>query len=218
MGNARARRIPARLIEGEDYQLRYERVAGIDVAEAKADVCTRLPPAVEGARRASRVEEAGAAAGEILALAGRLLADGVELVVMESTSDYWRIWFYLLEGAGLTVQLVNSRQARQLAGRPKTDRLDAQWIARLGRDGPAAPVVRAAAGDPRAAGPDQDPAAAGQGPHPGVAAAGETARGRPGQAVVGGALAGPDENGPRHPGGHRCRRARPESPGGHDAR
>ena len=135
MGSARARRIPARLIEDEDYQLRYERVAGIDVAKAKADVCTRLPAAAGGARRASRVEEVGAAAGEILALAGRLLSDGVELVVMESTSDYWRIWFYLLEGAGLAVQLVNSRQARQLAGRPKTDQKDAQWIARLAEMG-----------------------------------------------------------------------------------
>ena len=27
-----------------------------------------------------------------MALAGRLLADGVELAVMEATSDYWRIW------------------------------------------------------------------------------------------------------------------------------
>src|SRR6516162_8395217 len=39
--------------------------------------------------------------------------------------------FYVLEAAGLNVQLVNSSHARQLAGRPKTDRLDAQWIARL---------------------------------------------------------------------------------------
>jgi hypothetical protein len=29
------------------------------------------------------------------------------------------------------VQLVNAAQARQLAGRPKTDRLDARWLARL---------------------------------------------------------------------------------------
>jgi hypothetical protein len=57
VGHARARRIPARLVEDEDYQLRYERVAGIDVAKAKADVCTRLPPAREGGRRMSRVEE-----------------------------------------------------------------------------------------------------------------------------------------------------------------
>jgi hypothetical protein len=38
------------------------------------------------------VEEVPAQAREILDLAGRLIADGVELVVMESTSDYWRIW------------------------------------------------------------------------------------------------------------------------------
>ena len=54
---------------------------------------------------------------------------------MEATSDYWRIWYYLLEGAGLSVQLANPSQARQLAGRPKTDRLDAQWIARLAEMG-----------------------------------------------------------------------------------
>ena len=135
MGHARARKIPAQLVEDEDYQLRHERVAGIDIAKAKADVCTRLPPAREGGRRASRVEEVPARAAEILALAARLLADGVELVVMESTSDYWRIWLYLLEGAGLNVQLVNSRQSRQLAGRPKTDQKDAQWIARLAEMG-----------------------------------------------------------------------------------
>ena len=135
MGNARARKIPAQLIEDEQYQLRYERVAGIDVAKAKADVCTRLPPARDGGRRTSRVEEVPAQARDIMDLAARLAADGVALVVMESTSDYWRIWFYLLEAAGLNVQLVNSSHARQLAGRPKTDRLDAQWIARLAEMG-----------------------------------------------------------------------------------
>ena len=76
-----------------------------------------------------------ATAAAIWALAARLLANRVELVVMEATSDYWRIWYYLLEGAGLSVQLANPSQARQLAGRPKTDRLDAQWIARLAEMG-----------------------------------------------------------------------------------
>ena len=47
----------------------------------------------------------------------------------------WKGPFYLLEAAGLTVQLVNPAHARQLAGRPKTDRLDAQWIARLAEMG-----------------------------------------------------------------------------------
>ncbi|HEY6791751.1 MAG TPA: IS110 family transposase [Trebonia sp.] len=135
MGHARKRKIPAQLVEDEDYQLRHERVAGIDVAKAKADVCTRLPPAGEGGRRRSRVEEVPATARGILDLGARLLGDGVEVVVMESTSDYWRIWYYLLESLGLAVQLVNPSHARQLAGRPKTDRLDCQWIARLAEMG-----------------------------------------------------------------------------------
>ena len=85
MGNARARKVPAQLVEDEDYQLRHERVAGIDIAKAKADVCTRVLPARDGGRRASRVEEVPARAREILELAARLASDGVELVVMEST-------------------------------------------------------------------------------------------------------------------------------------
>jgi hypothetical protein len=88
VGHARARKVPAQLVEDEDYQLRHEKVAGIDIAKAKGDVCTRLPPAAGGGRRRSRVEEAiPARAADILELGARLLADGVELVVMESTSD-----------------------------------------------------------------------------------------------------------------------------------
>jgi transposase len=37
----------------------------------------------------------------------------------------------VLEACGLAVQLVNASQARNLPGRPKTDKLDAQWLARL---------------------------------------------------------------------------------------
>ena len=52
-------------------------------------------------------------------------------MTLEVTSDYWRIWFFVLEACGLAVQLVNAAQARNLPGRPKTDKLDAQWLARL---------------------------------------------------------------------------------------
>ena len=123
----RKKKIGAQLVEDEEYQLRYERVAGIDVAKGKADVCTRLPPAREGGRRMSRTEEVTATVAAVTALAVRLLADGVDLVSMESTSDYWRIWFYVLEAAGLNVQLVNSSHARQLAGRPKTGWTPSGW-------------------------------------------------------------------------------------------
>ena len=53
------------------------------------------------------------------------------MVTLESTSDYWRIWFFVLEACGLAVQLVNASQAKNLPGRPKTDKLDAMWLARL---------------------------------------------------------------------------------------
>jgi transposase len=41
--------------------------------------------------------------------------------------DYWRIWFYVLEAAGLAVQLVNAAQARNLPGRPKTHWTRCGW-------------------------------------------------------------------------------------------
>jgi transposase len=64
-------------------------------------------------------------------LAAELKALGVQMVSMEATSDYWRVWFVVLEEAGLAEQLVSSSQARNLPGRPKTDKGDARWIARL---------------------------------------------------------------------------------------
>jgi transposase len=45
--------------------------------------------------------------------------DGIEVVTLESTSGYWRIWFFVLEACGLAVQLVNASQARNLPGRPR---------------------------------------------------------------------------------------------------
>ena len=53
----RKKKIPAQLVEDEGYQLRHERVAGVDIAKDKGDVSVRLPPAGEGGRRRSRVEE-----------------------------------------------------------------------------------------------------------------------------------------------------------------
>ena len=75
---------------------------------------------------------------------GQAIADGVELVVMESTSDYWRIWFYLLESAGLAVQPVNS-SPRPAAGPLAEDGPARRPVDRAaGGDGPAAAVVGAA--------------------------------------------------------------------------
>src|SRR5690349_15620459 len=94
-------------------------------------VCTRTPhPSRPGSRRAT-VWTVRARTGTVRALGRRLRKDGIEIVTLESTSDYWRIWFFVLEACGLAVQLVSAAQAKNLPGRPKTDKLDAQWLARL---------------------------------------------------------------------------------------
>ena len=125
------KRMSAQVVEDEDYQLRYEIAAGIDVAKESAVVCVRMPPAAGRKHRTSHLQAVPATVPAIGELAAELKAAGVQMVSMEATSDYWRVWFAGLEEAGLAVQLVNSSQARNLPGRPKTDKEDARWIARL---------------------------------------------------------------------------------------
>ena len=57
------------------------------------------------------------------------MADGSP--VTPDTSDYWRIWYYLAEAAGLEVWLVNARDVKHLPGRSKSDRLDCVWLCKL---------------------------------------------------------------------------------------
>jgi transposase len=118
------------VIEDEEHQRVFERVAAIDVAKASGMVCVRLPGR-DGRPRASKVWEVPAVTSAVTELGRRLLSDRVQMVTLEATSDYWRIFYYLLEALGLAVQLVSPAQARQLKGRPKTDKHDAMWLARL---------------------------------------------------------------------------------------
>jgi transposase len=119
------------VIDDEEHERVHERVAAVDVAKDTGMVCTRLPhPARPGARQ-STVWTVRARTGAIRTLGRQLARNGIEVVTLESTSDYWRIWFFVLEACGLAVQLVNAAQAKNLPGRPKTDKLDAQWLARL---------------------------------------------------------------------------------------
>jgi transposase len=71
---------------------------------------------------------------QILALREHLVFEGVTLVVMEATSDYWKPFFYVLEGGPFEVMLVNAGQVKGVPGR-KTDVNDAQWLAQLGAHG-----------------------------------------------------------------------------------
>jgi len=118
-------------IEDEDHEQVVERVAAVDVAKASGMVCTRVPHESKVGRRVTKVWQVDATTNAIIELGEHLAALGVERVTVESTSDYWRGFYYLLEAAGLRVQLVNAREVKNVPGRPKTDKLDAVWLAKL---------------------------------------------------------------------------------------
>jgi transposase len=120
-------------IPDAEHELVIERVVAIDVAKAAGKVCVRLPG--KTGRRFSRVWDVPARTGAVTELGEQLLELGIEKVTVESTSDYWRIWYYLLEAARLKVDLVNARDVKNVPGRPKTDKLDAVWLAKLTEKG-----------------------------------------------------------------------------------
>src|SRR6187551_1771741 len=120
-------------IPDAEHELVIERVAAVDVAKASGKVCVRVPG--RAGRRVSRVWDVAATTAAVTELAEDLVELGVERVTVESTSDYWRIWYYLLEAAGLEVQLVNARDVKHVPGRAKTDKLDAVWLAKLTEKG-----------------------------------------------------------------------------------
>jgi transposase len=125
---ARAKREPQEILDEEHEQV-LQRVCAIDVAKGFGQVCVRVPR-TDG-RRASRVFPVDATTGEVLKLGETLLQQNIEMVTLESTSDYWRIFYYLLEASGLRVQLVNARDVKNVPGRPKSDTHDCVWLAKL---------------------------------------------------------------------------------------
>jgi transposase len=115
----------------QDEEEIIERVAGLDVGKAEVVCCVRVPDRARPGRRAQEVRRFTTMTGALLECADWLRELGIRRVVMESTSDYWRPVFYVLEASGLDPWLVNARSVKHLPGRPKTDRLDAAWLARL---------------------------------------------------------------------------------------
>lgn len=101
-------------------------VAGVDVAKAHLDVHLPGGPA-------RRVANDPGGHAELIALLGPA---GVTLVVMEATGDYQRLAAAAVYAAGFDVAVVNPRQVRDFArasGRlAKTDRIDAETLARFG--------------------------------------------------------------------------------------
>jgi transposase len=102
-------------------------VAGIDLGSERHWVCAAT---LDG--RGREIASFGATTPELLRLAEWLKARQVESVAMESTGVYWIAPHEVLEGHGLEVLLVDTRQLARVPGRDKkTDPTDCEWIQRL---------------------------------------------------------------------------------------
>ena len=104
-------------------------------------VCLRIPHETIPDRRVTKVWPVAATNAALVELGDHLRCERVTRVVVESTSDYWRPFYYLLEAAGLIVWLVNAAQVKNVPGRPKTDKIDAVWLAKLAERSMLSPSV-----------------------------------------------------------------------------
>jgi transposase len=109
----------------ETMPLIHPHAAGIDVGAEEHWVC------VPADRDAQPLQRFSAFTCDLHRLADWLTACRITTVVMESTGVYWLPLFQILEARGFEVALVNARHAKNVPGRPKTDRFDCQWLQRV---------------------------------------------------------------------------------------
>jgi transposase len=119
------------LTESHDEEQIIARVAALDIGKAEVVCCVRVPAGANAKKRLQEVSTHSTMTRALTELASHLVDLGVQRVVMEATSDYWKPVFYLLEAHGLDPWLVNARDVKHLPGRPKTDALDAVWLCKV---------------------------------------------------------------------------------------
>ena len=119
------------LTESHDEEQIIARVAALDIGKAEVVCCVRVPAGANAKKRLQEVSTHSTMTRALTELANHLVDLGVERVVMEATSDYWKPVFYLLEAHGLDPWLVNARDVKHLPGRPKSDALDAVWLCKV---------------------------------------------------------------------------------------
>ena len=110
------------------------RVAALDIGKASLVACVRVPHETQAGAAAAGGPHVCDETRSLLELRDWLVCQGVSLCVMEATSTYWKPPFYLLEDA-IECWVVNARDVKNVPGRPKTDKLDAVWLAKLAERG-----------------------------------------------------------------------------------
>jgi transposase len=108
-------------------RIMYDNVAGLDVHK-KTVVAAGSVKQADGGWRQER-QTFGTMTIDLLALSDWLLARVITHVAMESTGEYWKPVFNILED-NFEVVLVNAQHMSRVPGR-KTDQSDADWICEL---------------------------------------------------------------------------------------
>jgi transposase len=127
--------------EVDDVELVVERIAALDLGKASLEACVRVPQERRPGRRMQELRSYGTTTAQLLAMVAWLRQWGVQRVVMESTSTYWKGVYYLLEAEGFECWLVNAREVKNVPGRAKTDRADAVWLAKVAERGMCRPSL-----------------------------------------------------------------------------
>ncbi|MFZ5850702.1 MAG: IS110 family transposase [Actinomycetota bacterium] len=117
--------------DAPDEPLFTDRVAGVDVAKATVEVTIRVPGESHPGRRQQETRGFPTTRAGLDALADWLGCWQVSKVGMEATGDYWKPVLFLLESRGFACELYNAGQVKALPGRPKTDRVDSIWLAKI---------------------------------------------------------------------------------------
>jgi transposase len=112
----------------------FTHCAGLDVHKKTITACRVTPdPSGRQADGIMELKDFRTMTADLLTLADWLAEVGITHVAMESTGEYWRPVYNLLEG-NFTIFLVNAAHVKQVPGR-KTDKADARWLAKLMRYG-----------------------------------------------------------------------------------
>lgn len=107
----------------------HSRCAGIDIGKEYAKVCVRVQGG-RGRKTTATITHCASMTNDILDLLTYLVEQQVTAVAMESTSDYWKPYYYVLEGHGFEMLLANANSVKAIKGR-KSDVSDAAWLADL---------------------------------------------------------------------------------------
>lgn len=108
-------------------EVTHSHCAGLDVHKKTVVACCLSPG--EGGELVKETRTFSTMTQDLLNLGDWLFHKGITHVAMESTGEYWKPVYNLLED-GFTVLVVNAQHIKNVPGR-KTDVKDAEWIADL---------------------------------------------------------------------------------------